>query len=142
MGFKSSGDIAMPPQLLKELGEINNKESGIVENYIYNKLKERLAMISNIIEYINSSGIESFDLDILLSKFTQEPGLKRSVDKIYEIITYALFNTIVRVLKIEVSMGIKNIDREEVENFSEFVKGNILKTPNEESYTLNIQEEE
>ena len=112
---------AMPPQLLKELGEINNKESGIVENYIYNKLKERLAMISNIIEYINRSGIESFALDILLSKFTQEPGLKRSVDKIYEIITYALFNTIVRVLKIEVSMGIKNTDREEVENFSEFV---------------------
>ena len=79
-------------------------------------------MVSNALEYINESGIESFDLDTLLSKFVQEPGLKRSIDKAYEIIVYALFSTMVRALKVEVSIEIKNTDKEILEDFSKFIK--------------------
>ena len=113
---------AMPPSLLTELGKVNNKKEGIVENYIYHKLEERLDMISNALKYINESGTTSFDLNTFLSKFVQDAGLKRSIDKAYEIIVYALFNTLVRELKVEVSMEIKNTNKEVLEDFSKFIK--------------------
>lgn len=112
---------AMPPALLKELGEYNKKNDGIVEDYIYHKLKERLSMVHKALEYIKTKGINSFDLGTFLSLFVSEPGLKRSVDKVYEIVVYALFSTIVRALNVEVSLEIKNKNKEILEDFSGFI---------------------
>lgn len=112
---------AMPPSLLKELGEYNSKNDGVVETYIYYKLKERLGMVSKALEYIKTSGVNSFNLDDFLSLFVEEPGLKRSVDKVYEIVVYALFSTIVRALEVEVRMEIKNKNKEILTDFSKFI---------------------
>ncbi len=117
---------AVLPDLLKELGEHNNANNGIVENYIYHRLKERLGMVSNGLAYIKTSGQKSFDLGTFLGLFAKEPGLKRSVDKAYEIVVYALFNTIVRALKVEVSLEVKNRNKEILEDFAKFI-GLVLK---------------
>jgi len=113
---------AMPPKLLSELAAFNNKNSGIVENYIYNNLRKRLSMVSEAADYLNKSTIDDFDIAFMLSKFTKQAGLKRSIDKMYEITVYALFSTIIRALKVEVSMEIKNTDQSILEDFSDFIR--------------------
>lgn len=112
---------AMPPSLLKELGEYNSRNNGIVETYIYYRLKERLGMVSRAVEYVRTSGVDSFSLNKFLSLFVEEPGLKRSVDKVYEIVVYALFSTIVRALEVEVCMEIKNRNKGILTDFSKFI---------------------
>ena len=113
---------AMPPELLYELGEYNKKSNGIVENYIYHRLKERLKMVSEALEYINNSGVKSFELDTFLSRFIQKKGLKRSIDKVYEIVVYALFSTLVRALEVEISLSVKNKDKQILSDFGEFIE--------------------
>lgn len=113
---------AMPPSLLKELAEYNSKTNGLVENYIYHQLFSRLAMVFEAFAYIDKSTAETFDLDKFLSLFIQKPGLRRSVDKAYEITVYALFSAIVRALKVEVDLSIKNTDKSILSDFEKFVK--------------------
>lgn len=113
---------AMPPKLLRDLGEFNKKQKGIVESYVYHRLQERLSMVLSALSYIKTSGANNFDLHVFLSKFTEEPGLKRSVDKVYEIAVYALFSTLVRALNVEVSATIKNPDKKILGDFSKFIK--------------------
>ena len=113
---------AMPPELLKELGEFNKQNKGIVESYIYQRLEERLSMVLSALTYIEQSGVGKFDLHTFLAKFTDEPGLKRSVDKAYEITVYALFSTLVRALQVEINATIKNADDEILDDFSKFVR--------------------
>ena len=112
---------AMPPRFVKELAEYNNKRDGIVENYIYHKLKERLSLVYDAFEYLKA-GPDKFDLSEFLSLFVQSPGLKRSVDKVYEITVYALFSVIVRALKVEVSLSIENADKEILDDFNVFIE--------------------
>lgn len=112
---------AMPPYMLKELGEYNAKNKGVVETYIYYRLKERLGMVSKAQRYIKEAGVDSFSLGEFLSLFVEKPGLRRSVDKVYEIVVYALFSTIVRALDVEVHMEIKNRNKEILTDFSKFI---------------------
>ena len=113
---------AMPPILLRDLAEFNNKNNGLVENYIYNNLRKRLSMVSEASDYLNKSGVDNFNMESLLSKFTKQAGLKRSIDKVYEITVYALFSTILRALKVEVSIEIKNNDESILKDFHSFIK--------------------
>lgn len=112
---------AMPPALLKELAEYNKKNDGIVENYIYHRLKERLSLVREALKYLKNAGPDKFDLDAFLSRFSYSPGLKRSVDKVYEITVYALFSVIVKALKVEVSLSIENADKEILNDFKSFI---------------------
>src|SRR3989344_6803763 len=60
---------AMPPSVLRELADYNRKNGGVVESYIYHRLKERLLMVSNVLDYIKKSGLASFDIGQFLDKF-------------------------------------------------------------------------
>ncbi len=113
---------AMPPALLVELGEINSKGKGFVEAYIYKALEARLSSVREIETYIKSSTPEKFSLKELVSFFQTTPGLRRSIDKMYEILVYALFATIVRALKAEVTLEIGNKDAEILKDFERFIK--------------------
>jgi type II restriction enzyme len=113
---------AMPPALLVELGEINSKGKGFVEAYIYKALEARLSSVRDIETYIKSSTPEKFSLKELVSFFQTTPGLRRSIDKMYEILVYALFATIVRALKAEVTLEIGNKDAEILKDFERFIK--------------------
>jgi type II restriction enzyme len=112
----------MPPKLLKELGDINKKESGRIEAYIYSALRDRLENVYEVKGYIKKATPETFSLKKLVSLFESNPGLKRSVDKMYEILVYALFTAIVRALKVRVALKIGNPDKEMLKDFDSFIE--------------------
>lgn len=111
---------AMPPEKLAELDEMNKSGFGIVENYIYHRLKERWGMLASVWSYIERASASSFSLSELISLFTSQSGLKKSVDKVYEIAVHALFSSIVRALKAEITLKLKNPDPKVLEDFKDF----------------------
>lgn len=113
---------AMLPDLLAQLGSLNKKRNGFVEAYIYKALEDRLSSVRDVEEYIESSTADTFSLKRLVSFFQTTSGLRRSVDKMYEISVYALFTTIVRALQARVTLEIGNKDEEILKDFALFVK--------------------
>lgn len=77
---------AMPPQLLAKLGKFNQQENGIVEAHIYKSFSDKYFQLNTALDYCLNSNLDSFKLDDFISLFWNEPGLKRSIDKILEIV--------------------------------------------------------
>lgn len=113
---------AMPPSLLKELGEFNREHKGLVEAFIYKSLAYKLSTVYQVEKYIKESTPDSFKLIELLKHFIANPGLRRSIDKMYEITVYALFSTIVRELQAQVTVELGNQDDEVLRDFEYFIK--------------------
>lgn len=113
---------AMPPRLLAVLGEVNKKDKGFVEVYIYKCLRARLSSVHEAWKYIKEATPEAFSLRELVSRFVKVAGLRRSIDKMYEIAVYALFSTLVRELKAQVTLELKNEDKEILKDFERFIK--------------------
>lgn len=115
---------AVPPNVISILGKENNQKNGIVESYIYDRFKQRYGQMSNALNYSRNANKETFDLQEFIELFWNEPGLRRSLDKIYEIVVYSLFSVIVEELdvNIEVSLNPDKIDvLKEFESFAEKV---------------------
>lgn len=113
---------AMPPALLAELGEANKKGKGFVEAFIYKSLEARLSSVREVEKYIKSSSANTFSAKELVALFQNTPGLRRSIDKMYEILVYALFASIVRALKAQITLEIGNKDKEILNDFKRFTK--------------------
>jgi len=111
---------AVPPRLIKKLCEINETNNGMVEAYIYSQFKDKLSEISEAIEYVKETNYREFDLKRFISMFYDRPGLKRSIDKIYEIVVFALFETIVETLDVKIRLEIDPSKREIADEFIEF----------------------
>ena len=117
-------DAAVPPIALTALGVENRNKNGIVEAYIYDKFKQRYGQMSTALNYSRDANKETFDLEEFIGLFWNEPGLRRSLDKIYEIVVYSLFSVVVDELdvQIEVSLNPNKIDvLKEFETFAEKV---------------------
>lgn len=117
-------NTAMPPNILSILDLVNKDASGVVEKYIYYKFIERQSGMISIIEQIQlaASTPEKFYLSALLALFRKEPGLKRSIDKCYEIVTYSLFETVVTGLETEITIKISQEKSELLEEFETLAK--------------------
>ena len=115
---------AMPPALIALLGEENEKKdrAGIVEAYIYKSLGQRLGSLKTLADYVRKAKPETFSLSHFLNQFQKDPGLKRSVDKAYEITVYALFATLVRYLNAEITISIANSDSDLIKDFEDFTQ--------------------
>lgn len=113
---------AMPPALLAQLGMINKKGNGFVEAFIYKSLEARLSSVRKVEKYIKLSSADAFSIMKLVALFQATPGLRRSVDKMYEILVYALFASIVRALKARITLEIGNKDIEILKDFEQFIK--------------------
>lgn len=113
---------AMPPTLLAQLGMINKKGKGFVEAYVYKALEAHLSSVRGVESYIKSSTADAFSIRELVTLFQTTPGLRRSIDKMYEILVYALFATIVRALKAQITLEIGNKDAEILKDFERFIK--------------------
>lgn len=111
---------AMPPRLLALLDDENKRLNGVVENYIYHRLKERLQDVIDAHTYLAQSSPQSFQLQTFLDYFEQRAGLKRSIDKVYEIVVYALFSTLVDELEAKVTLSLDNPDLDLLADFSLF----------------------
>ena len=126
---------AMPPEKLTALGHLNRRTNGAVESYIYRKFIGRFAQMNSALTYCREHGADSFDLKAFLDLFWLEAGLKRSIDKIYEIVVYALFDALITELGITVNISLpqKNTDLwNEYRSFTE----KIIPLP--DSGTINL----
>jgi len=113
---------AMPPALLAELGKANETKDcpGIVESYIYNSFNNKIEPLRQLEEYIRSATPETFSLILFINRFRTDPGLKRSVDKVYEITVYALFATLIRHLEATVTLAVPKTRLELLQDFEDF----------------------
>ena len=113
---------ATPPTVLSQLGKINRDSNGVVEAYIYTALRNRLSQMSSGLSIVLESDSNSFTLRNFIDSFTRDPGLSRSVDKIFEIVVYALFSTLLEVLDVKIGVRIDNINNTVLSEFSDFTE--------------------
>lgn len=113
---------ATPPAILSQLGKINRDSNGTVEAYIYTTLRDRLSQMSSGLSGVLKADSNSFDLRAFIDSFTRDPGLSRSVDKIFEIVVYALFSTLLEVLEFKIRVQIDNINETILSEFSDFTE--------------------
>lgn len=115
-------DNALPPETLYILGEENKRLDGAVEAYIYLRFTERRSQLSQALDYCLNSDKNTFDVKYFIDLFWRQPGLKRSIDKIYEIITYSLFSTLVDVLHLRVEISIEPDKMDLLSEFEDFAQ--------------------
>lgn len=132
-------DTAVSPSALEALGRENRAKGGIVEAYVYRKFLERFSQMSTGLDYTLTHDKKTFKLKEFLAMFWNEPGLRRSIDKIYEIVVYSLFSALVEALEVsvEVSMNPKKADI--LKEFEDFAKSVIQLTPNQPTVTLKAR---
>lgn len=113
---------ALPPELIHELGKENIRTGGAVEAYIYNRFTNKHSQLSNALDYCTTSTKSTFDVKCFIDSFWDEAGLKRSLDKIYEIVVYSLFATIVETLELKVEVSINSEKIEILKEFEDFAQ--------------------
>lgn len=97
---------AIPPEVIASLSIENIKKNGIVEAYIYKCFQHKHFQMIKALSYATNATPKDFDLDFFLNLFRKDPGLKRSIDKIFEIIVYSLFLVIIKELEATIRISI------------------------------------
>lgn len=110
-------DTSMPPILLNELGIENRRVAGVVEAYIYQQVFNRHGQLTAALEYCLQATKDTFDIKQFIDSFWYSPGLKRSLDKVYEIVVYSVFSTLVTTVNLQVAVS---VDYEKIEILSDF----------------------
>jgi type II restriction enzyme len=59
---------------------------------------------------------------MLLELFVKEAGIRRSIDKAYEIVVYSLFETVISALEAKVKVSVSQTSRPILQEFSELAK--------------------
>jgi type II restriction enzyme len=111
---------AIPPAVLVALGKENQAKNGIVEAYIYSRFAARFTQMSTGLDYCTLHDESDFQLSEFLQLFWREAGLRRSIDKVYEIIVYALFSAIVSELELTVEVSMNPSKQPILQYFSDF----------------------
>ena len=115
-------DNAIPPVVLQQLGQENIRTGGAVEAYIYRRFFRKQDQLSRALDYCKTSTKETFAIQVLLDSFWKEPGLRRSIDKVYEIIVYALFYTLLDAMELKVEVSINKDKSDLLKAFEDFTK--------------------
>lgn len=76
--------------------------------------------MNTALNYCDEATVENFELDDFLDLFKSDPGLKRSIDKIYEIVVYAMFSSLIEAMGMRISISIKDPNNKIFEEFSDF----------------------
>lgn len=109
----------LPPSCLADLAAENRNQNGVVELYIYRQLLLRRGLVIEVRDWLTNVDVESFVLDEFLS-FFKKKGLRRSVDKAYEITVYALFDALVRQLEAQVCLSVPENQSDLLREFEDF----------------------
>lgn len=110
-------ETAIPPVLINELGKENRRTNGGVEAYIYSRFTNKHGQLASALDYCLNSTKETFSVKQFIDSFWSEPGLKRSLDKIYEIVVYALFSTLVDALNLQVEISVDEANFDILQSF-------------------------
>lgn len=129
-------DTEMPIGKLAELSEINKQSRGGVEAYIYRCFEGRFNKMVTALDYCYNHNETDFQVKELLNIFFNSKELKRSVDKIYEIIVYALFSALVDCLNIQITLSANINKLDLLKEFEDFAKQVIGLTPDRPCITI------
>jgi len=119
-------DNACPPEALIALGEENRSKQGIVEAYIYSNFDDKHLQLNHALEHVLDCSYSDFDVREFVSSFWKEPGLKKSIDKVYEILVYALFTVLVDELGVTVTVSMDSMKIDVLREFEDFARAVIL----------------
>lgn len=108
---------ATPPEVLVALGKENQKTNGKIEAFVYHHLRAKHFQMSEALNFCTESTPDKFKLEGFLNLFRYEPGLKRSIDKIYEIVVYALFSVLVEEIDVTITIS---TDESKIDLLTEF----------------------
>jgi type II restriction enzyme len=128
---------AMPPFLLKELGDENVKEEGIVEAYIYKAFEDKHLQLENALNYCLTSTKDNFEVQNFLEQFWEQPGLKRSLDKIFEIVVYSLFEVLTTAIEVKIDIYYEKKQFKLIEEFEDFAGKVLNLSPTDDRKTLD-----
>lgn len=115
-------DNAIPPSLLRLLDRENKRTNGAVERFIYLSYAERQGDIENAITHLYDAKPATFQLSEFLQLFTERPGLRRSIDKVYEIVAYTLFDVITNTINATVTLSVPVGSRSILREFADLTK--------------------
>lgn len=113
---------ALPPTLLAKLGEENIRTQGAVEAYIYRRFIDKYVQLASALDYCMQATPATFQVQQFIDSFWNEPGLRRSVDKVYEIVVFALFSTLVQTLNLKVEISIDADKKDILKEFEDFTQ--------------------
>lgn len=130
---------AIPSSVLEVLGTENKKYNGIVEKYIYDRFEQRFSQMASGLNYCNTHDRNAFQVIDFINLFWNEPGLRRSVDKIYEIVVYSLFSALVESLKVKVTVESDVTKHKLLEEFSDFAERVIGLSKERSKVTVNAR---
>ena len=111
----------LPPAAIIELAEANHHGSGVVEVYIYNRLMSRFGKVAELRTLLVNAETETFDAKRFIDRF-EDMSLRRSIDKAYEIVAYALFETLVKHLKATITISVDGHRRQIPPAFTHFAR--------------------
>lgn len=107
---------AMTPELLAILDQENKRTSGAVEKYIYLRFQSTQEAVAGIITIVATAQPDTFDVTALFDAF-QSKSMRRSIDKVYEVVVYSLMETLVVALEAQVTV---HVSKSRVALLSEF----------------------
>ncbi len=128
---------AVPIALLSILANYNARYDGIVETYIYHRIADKLGNLRAVYELIRGATVETFHLPDLLRLFDAD-SLRRSTDKVYEIVVYALFLTLIDALETTITLKLNNPDGAILNDFQPFIETVLGITGAETTLTLPV----
>jgi type II restriction enzyme len=129
-------DNAIPPHILQRLGD-ENKKNGIVEAYIYQAFENKHLQLENALGYCLKRDKETFDIEVFLSQFWQQAGLKRSLDKIFEIVVFSLFEVITTAINVKIDIYYNRENSDVLNDFSTFAEKVLNLTSSNHRKTIN-----
>ena len=113
---------AITPQQLTVLAEENKRNDGVVEAYIYQSFANKHSQLSSALANCLKATRFDFNVKNFIDTFWAEAGLKRSLDKVYEIVVYALFSTLIDSLELKVEVSINKNKLDLVKEFEDFTR--------------------
>ena len=126
-------DNAIPPKVLETLGKYNRKTDGAIEAYIYREFINRHSQLKQALEYCKIKSVQNFNVKKFIDSFRYESGLKRSLDKIYEIIVYALFSALAEALNLQVKISVDESKSDILIEFQDFAEKVMRLNPSQPS---------
>lgn len=127
---------AIPPPVLAVLGQENIQNKGVVEAYIYQAFEEKHLQLDHALQSCLNSNRETFKLEQFLEQFWEQPGLKRSLDKVFEIVVYALFEALTTAIEVKIDIYFDPSRIEILHEFSEFAEKILNLNPDNSRKTL------
>ena len=110
----------MPPLALAALAAENKQSGGVAEAYVYARLRQTVESLRPVRNTLVKGAVGGFALVAFLSAFEQDPKLRRSVDKAYEVVVHALFNAIASRVRAQVTISVSTAEAAILADFQDF----------------------